>query len=158
MRWASVALLFALIGDMPVFASEVDCSERFSPGRFALRLEDGLPLAATINGFSPVYLLKRPVNMMTVGAEDPCRFVYGFDVFERANPPRVGALVAGCSGDFDGDGVRDYVVLLRRQIDGFFLPHVFLARGDTFRHQASRCATPSPLPPRCRAAWRRVRQ
>ena len=70
--------------------------------------------------------------MRPSGPEDPCELVYGFDVFEFTAATTPGALVAGCAGDFQGNGSRDYVVLLRRDVDGRYVPHVFLRRGRTF--------------------------
>jgi hypothetical protein len=51
------------------------------------------------------------------------------DVYER----RAGLLLAGCYGDFDGDGRRDYALLLASASGDKVLPHVFLARGGRYR-------------------------
>ncbi len=72
------------------------------------------------------------VVLTSSGADDPCEFVYGFDVFEFTDEQRPGALVAGCRGDFDGDGAPDYVVLLRRRTDGVKVAYALLSRGGTF--------------------------
>lgn len=111
----------------------MDCSERFPIGTFALIEKDAPFLAARPSGFSVVHILKKPLPMSSSGSEDPCEFVYGFDVFELTRATAPGALVAGCAGDFEGNDARDYVVLLRRDNDGRYVPHVFLARGGTFQ-------------------------
>jgi hypothetical protein len=131
-RAAYVAALAALISGLPCVSHAVDCSDKFPVGPFALTRENVAPLTAKVSGFSPVYLSKKPLQMKPSGAGDPCEFVYGFDVFEFSDGKQSGALVAGCSGDFDGDGVRDYVVLLRRDTDAVILAFVFFARGGTF--------------------------
>lgn len=133
MRWACAGFLLVLVVGAPGVTGAVDCSEKFPVGRYALARQDAVPLAGTVSGFLPVYLRKKPVHMRASGMEDPCQYVYGFDVFEFTDAQQPGALVAGCAGDFDGDGVRDYAVLLRRARDGAMLAHVFLARGDGFQ-------------------------
>lgn len=133
MRWAGAVVLAALIGGTPTISHAVNCAEKFSVGRYALARKDAVPLAGRATGLAPVYILKKPLEMKPVGSEDPCEYVYGFDVFEFADEKQPGALVAGCAGDFDGDGVRDYVVLLRRAADGALLAHAFVARGDSFQ-------------------------
>lgn len=132
-RWAYMISLVIVIGGTPRAVDAVDCSERFPVGRFALTQSEVAPLAAKVTGFSPVYLRKKPVQVRSSPTGDPCQFVYGFDVFEFTGGRQAGDLVAGCSGDFDADGARDYVVLLRRQTDGLYVPHIFLARGGTFQ-------------------------
>jgi hypothetical protein len=110
----------------------VDCAERFPVGRFALPQKDASLFTGYLGDFALVHLLKKPVLLPSSGSQDPCEFVYGFDVFEFTGATTPGAVVAGCAGDFRGDGAHDYVVLLRRNIDGRYIPHVFLARGRIF--------------------------
>jgi hypothetical protein len=132
----------------------VDCSERFPVGTFALAEKDVPLLTARPSGFSLVHILRKPLLMKSSGSEDPCEFVYGVDVFELTTAAAPGTLVAGCAGDFDGNGARDYAVLLRRAIDGRYIPHVFLAHGRTFRVVAlEQPATDGPawFGPYCRA-------
>lgn len=133
MRWACVGFLLVLMVGMPGISRAVDCSEKFPVGRYALARHDAVPLAGKVNGFSPVYILKKPVQMRSSGTDDPCQYAYGFDVFEFTDEKHPGALVAGCAGDFDGDGARDYAVLLRRLTDHTMLAHIFLAREDSFQ-------------------------
>jgi len=131
--WGLSAFLVVLIFVGPVRAGHaVDCSERFPVGLFALTQKDAALLSTNLSGFSVVHILKKPLPMRLPGSEDPCEFVYGFDVFEFTRASTPGALVAGCAGDFRGNGSRDYVVLLRRETDGRYVPHVFLARDRAF--------------------------
>src|SRR5260370_666266 len=106
-RSACVALLAALISGPPSVSHAVDCSDKFTVESFALTRNDAAPLVAKVNGFSPVYISKKPLLTRSSGAGDPCEFVYAFDVFELSDGKHTGALVAGCSGDFDGDVERD---------------------------------------------------
>lgn len=46
---------------------------------------------------------------------------------------RAGLPLAGCYGDFDGDGRRDCALLLASPAGDKVLPHVFLAREETHR-------------------------
>ena len=126
-------ILIALIFVGPSrLAHAVDCAERFPVGAFALTSKDVARLKGKPSGFSVVHVLKKALPMTSSGSQDPCEFVYGFDVFEFTTATTPGALVAGCAGDFKGDGSRDYVILLRRDVDGRYASHVFLTRGRTF--------------------------
>lgn len=125
--------LVVLISVGPVRVGHaVDCSERFPVGTFALTQKDTALLPVKLSGVSVVHIVKKPLPMRAPGSEDPCEHVYAVDVFEFTAGTTPGALVAGCAGDFKGNGSRDYVVLLRRDSDGRYVPHVFLARGRTF--------------------------
>jgi len=126
-----MTLLVVLVG-MPRVGHAVNCSQKFPLGSFALTPAQAVLVTGKLTGFSPIYILKKPVEIESSDGGDPCEFVYGFDVFEFTDDQRPGALVAGCSGDLDGDGARDYVVLLRRRTDGAKVAYVFLTRGDTF--------------------------
>ena len=133
MRLTCLAVLVVLLhGGMAQPSDTVDCSARFPVGRFALMAKQAGLLAGQVRGFSVVYIVKKPLLVRSSGSEDPCALVYGSDIFEFATPTTPGALVAGCVGDFQGNGSRDYVVLLRRNVDGRYSPHVFLARGRVF--------------------------
>lgn len=131
--WGLSAFLVVLISVGSARAGHaVDCSERFPDGLFALTQRDAALLSGRPSGFSVVHILKKPLPMRSSGSEDPCELVYGVDVFEFTPAATPGALVAGCAGDFRGNGSRDYVVLLRRDSDGRYVPHVFLARDRAF--------------------------
>jgi hypothetical protein len=132
-RLTGLACLAALLSELPSASQAMDCSDKFPVGSFALSRNDIAPPVGTVKGFSPVYISKKPLVMTASGTGNPCEFVYGFDVFEFSDGKRADALVAGCSGDFDGDGQRDYVVLLRRDADAARFAYAFLARGGTFQ-------------------------
>lgn len=125
-------LLVALSASVGHGMHSVDCSARYPVGAFALAERDAARVAGTASGFSLVYVRKKSLLMTASGSEDPCEFVYGGDVLEITRARTPDALVAGCEGDFRGQGVRDYVVLLRRIVDGRYVPHIFLARGRAF--------------------------
>ncbi len=130
-QWVCLTVLVVFVG-MPRVGQAVDCSQRFPLGSFALTSAQAALVAGKVTGFSPVYILKKSVEVNSSGAGDPCEFVYGFDVFEFTDEQRPDALVAGCSGDFDGDGARDYVILLTRRADRVKVAYAFLTRGGTF--------------------------
>jgi hypothetical protein len=71
-----------------------------------------------------MYLEKRRVE-----ESDPavCRYVTAYDVF-RLTSGQGSGLLAGCYGDFDGDGQRDYALLLREVGGTKVIARVFLAR------------------------------
>jgi hypothetical protein len=127
-----LVLFFVLIsGGVAGGGHAVDCSERFPVGAFTLTQKEATLLTAQLSGWSLVHILKKPLPMRSSGSEDPCELVYGFDVFEFTAATTPGALVAGCAGDFRGNGAQDYVVLLRRNVGGRYVPHVFLTPGPT---------------------------
>ena len=132
---ACLAFLTILGGAPPaVLTSDVvDCSDKFPVGSFALTRNDVASLVGKMDGFSPVYISRKSVPVKPSGAGAPCEFVYGFDVFEFTDQQHPGRLVAGCRGDLDGDGERDYVVLLRRRSDAVKVAYAFLARAGTFQ-------------------------
>lgn len=131
-RTCLIFLVVLISGGVARAGDTVDCSERFPVGTFAIAQKEAELLTGKLSGFSLVHILRKPLPMRSSGPEDPCELVYGFDVFEFTAATTPGALVAGCAGDFQGTGSRDYVVLLRRDVDGRYIPHVFLARGRTF--------------------------
>lgn len=131
-RTLLVALLILATARVCGGGPTVDCSERFPVGSFALTLADVAPLVSGMSGFRVVHILKKPLPMEKSGSGDACEFVYAGDVFELAAETAPGSLVAGCAGDFQGRGVRDFAVLLRRAGDARYVPHVFLKRGPTF--------------------------
>ncbi len=104
--------------------ASTDCAQRFAPGAYGVPATDPAVRAGllTVSGFRPIYLEKRSVE-----EADPavCDYVTAYDVFRLSyREPR--PLLAGCYGDFNGDGRRDYALLLR-SAGGEVIPHVFLA-------------------------------
>jgi len=126
------AVLVALFAVSGQGMQAVDCSARYPVGAFALPQSDAARVVGAARGFSLVHMRKKPLLMTAFGSENPCELVYAGDVFELTGAETPDALVAGCAGEFRGQGVRDYVVLLRRLVDGHYVPHVFLARGGAF--------------------------
>jgi len=138
----------------PPPARGVDCLDRFPEGRFGVPF--GHPALAGVQhpGFSPLYLMKRPVS---VEHPEDCEYVYTGDVFRLRDTPAPGALLAGCVGDFDGDGVLDVALLVKRQRDGAVVPIVARARGaghvvteiepivDPYGFAADRTTWPGPF-------------
>ena len=131
-RKGLAVLLVALSAAVGHGMQSVDCSARYPVGAFALAEGDAVRVVGAASGFSLVHVRKKPLLMTASGSEDPCELVYGGDVLELTRARTPDALVAGCEGDFRGQGVRDYVVLLRRIVDGHYVPHVFLTRGREF--------------------------
>ncbi len=110
----------------------VDCSGRFTAGAYGVPADDPAVRSGrlTVKGFTPIYLNKQPVEEAD---PEPCRYVTAYDVFQLVYESRRGLLLAGCYGDFDGDGRRDYALLLASAAGDKVLPHVFLARGGGYR-------------------------
>jgi hypothetical protein len=108
-----------------------DCAQRFAPGAYGVPATDAAVRAGllTVPGFRPIYLEKRSALEET----DPalCVYVTAYDVF-RLNYREPRNLLAGCYGDFNGDGRRDYALLLQG-VGGQVIPHVFVAVPPRYR-------------------------
>ncbi len=106
-------------------------AQRFAPGAYGVPATDPAVRAGllTVAGFRPIYLEKRSVLEET----DPalCDYATAYDVF-RLNYQEPRPLLAGCYGDFNGDGRRDYALLLQGA-GGEVIPHVFLAVPPHYR-------------------------
>ena len=80
-----------------------------------------------------------------------CRFVYAFDVFQLTQDKAADSLYAGCYGDFNADGARDYVLLLasagdrkKTRLEVFIHTHdgyraISLGQGDVGDGYIPRC-------------------
>ncbi len=115
----------------PGATATMDCAQRFAPGAYGVPVIDPVVRAGllTVAGFQPIYLEKHSVLEET----DPslCDYVTAYDVFRLSyREPR--PLLAGCYGDFNGDGRRDYALLLQRE-GGEVIPHVFVAAPPRYR-------------------------
>jgi len=112
-------------------ARAADCPGRFPEGRFGIPLTHAAVASGrlALAGYTPFYLVKRAVDIS--GPQD-CQYVGTFDVFRMVDARAPRSLLAGCIGDFDGDGVSDIALLLRRQRDGAAVPVVFRARGSGY--------------------------
>ena len=124
---ACAALVFAL-GIVAIgvgVAHAADCMDRFPESRFGIRPSHPAVAKLAREGFSSLYLVKRPI---TISRPEDCEYVYTYDVFRMIDTPAAGALLAGCVGDFDGDGHPDVALLMKRQRDGAAVPFVFRSR------------------------------
>ncbi len=115
-----------VLGSLDPVTASTDCSERFQAGSYGVPVDEPAVRAGAlaVSGFAPMYLEKRRVEV-----SDPavCRYVTAYDVF-RLTADQGSGLLAGCYGDFDGDGQRDYALLLREVGGTKVIAHVFLAR------------------------------
>ncbi len=132
MHLARLFLIFwILLLVPPPGAAATDCAQRFAPGAYGVPATDPVIRAGllTVSGFQPIYLEKRSVLQETDHAL--CDYVTAYDVF-RLSYREPQPLLAGCYGDFNGDGRRDYALLLQGA-GGEVIPHVFLAVPPRYR-------------------------
>jgi hypothetical protein len=92
-----------------------DCSKKFTIGEFGIPQADAAVVSGKLfpQGFVPVYMKKQKVEE----TPEVCRYVYAFDVFQLTPDKEADVLYAGCYGDFNADGARDYVLLLASAAD-----------------------------------------
>ncbi len=111
MHLARFLILFwiLLLVPLPAATTATDCAQRFAPGAYGVPATDPAVRASllTVPGFRPIYLEKH---------------------IDREPRP----LLAGCYGDFDSDGRRDYALLLQGA-GGEVIPHVFVAVPPRYR-------------------------
>jgi hypothetical protein len=120
-----VLVVLGIVAPAADAGQSVDCMERFPEGRFGIPLSHPAATKVMRPGFSPLYLVRQAIGSLR---PEDCQYVYTGDVFRIAVTLRAGALLAGCIGDFDGDGRLDVALLLKRQSDGLIVPFVFLSR------------------------------
>ena len=113
-----------------VHVDAADCMDRFPEGRFGISPSRPVVAKLVAPDFSPLYLVKRALS---VAQPADCRYVYTVDVFRLTDLPTPGALLAGCVGDFDGDGRPDVALLMRRARDLAVAAFVFEARGTSYQ-------------------------
>src|SRR5262249_606157 len=128
--WSVLIAVGALVASTLAHAGE--CEGRFPEGWFGIAPSHPALTNVTMPGFSPLYLVKQAV---TISRPEDCQYVYTSDVFRMVSNPVAGGLVAGCVGDFDGDGIDDVALLMRRQRDGAVIPFVF--RSGAAKHQGA---------------------
>lgn len=118
------------LGPLDPVTASTNCSERFQPGSYGVPVDEPAVRsgALAVSGFAPIYLEERKVE---VSRSADCRYVTAYDVF-RLTPVQSGGLLAGCYGDFDGDGRRDYALLLREVGGTNVKAYVFLARSPRY--------------------------
>ena len=111
-------------------AGGADCMDRFPEGRFGVSTSRPIVAKLAVPEFSPLYLVKRA---LTIARPEDCRYVYMGDVFRMTDTPTSRALLAGCIGDFDGDGRTDVALLMKRARDAAVAAFVFQARGADYQ-------------------------
>ena len=118
-----------LLALLPTALSAAECTDRFPEGRYGIPLTHSAIafVKPTLDGFSPLYVQRLPVAIATSA---DCEYVYTGDVFRLVESPT--ALIAGCTGDFNGDGQPDMALLMKRQRDGRILPVVFRSQGGRY--------------------------
>jgi hypothetical protein len=108
-----------------------ECLDRFPEGRFGVPLSHLAVVTGqlAVTGFAPLYLTKQPVH---VAEKETCDYVYPGDIFRVVESRPTGALLAGCMGDFEGDGRIAFALLMKRHRDGAVLPMVFRSRANRY--------------------------
>lgn len=129
-----------LIGLMSLFlfplpAGATDCADNFPAGRFGLSQEDPAFNSGKLvrDGFTPIFLRKGSVPLEPEKGFTDCKFVNTSNIFRLAYEKESNLLLAGCSGDFDGDGRSDYALLMQGGSKQSVESVVFLNRKDHYR-------------------------
>jgi hypothetical protein len=125
-----LAIALGVVAPSTGVAQAADCMDRFPQGRFGILPSHPAVAKLALEGFLPLYLMKQPI---TISRPEECQYVYTGDVFRMVDTRGAGALLAGCVGDFDGDGRADIALLMKRQRDGVIVPFVFRSRGDQYQ-------------------------
>lgn len=129
LAWSLIVTLGAVAFCAGV-AQAFDCMDRFPEGRFGIALSHPAVAKLVLEGFSPLFVVKQPI---TIARPEDCQNVYTGDVFRMIEARAVGTLLAGCVGDFDGDGRADFALLMKRRRDGVVVPFIFQSRGSQYR-------------------------
>jgi len=119
----------------PLPAGATDCADKFPAGRFGLSQTNPAFASGKLvrEGLAPVYLSKKSIPLEPEKGFTDCEYVYTLDVFRLAYEQQSGLLLAGCSGDFDGDGQVDYALLMQGGSKQSVESVVFLNRRDRYR-------------------------
>ncbi len=112
-KTAVLSLLFLLSVCGSAYAE--DCTRKFPAGEYGIPVSDAVLASGALpcDGLRPVYLIKRKVE----DTPELCRYVNVFDVFRLTLEKGEGRLFAGCTVDLNGDGKKDYVLLLAGNAD-----------------------------------------
>jgi hypothetical protein len=126
---AGGVVALAVLGEGTVHAE--GCLDRFPEGRFGIPLSHQAVVSGklTVEGYAPLYLTKQPMRVTEAAT---CDDVYTSDVFRLVETRGVGALLAGCVGDFEGGGRIAFALLMKRKRDNAVIPMVFRARATTY--------------------------
>ena len=108
-----------------------DCAKQFTIGEYGIPQSDSVVASRLPIGkqYKPVYMEKREVNEKP----EDCPEVYPSDVFQLHLKRHDAFLLAGCYGDVNSDGKRDYALLLRNMADDRVQLHVFIHAPDGYR-------------------------
>ncbi len=108
-----------------------DCTKKFMIGEYGIPQSDSVVASGLPHGkqYEPVYMEKREVQ----DTPELCAYVYTFDVFQLKLKREGRFLLAGCYGDFNGDGKRDYALLLRNIADETIQLRVLIQAPDGYR-------------------------
>jgi hypothetical protein len=127
---SSLIVILGVVAFSAGVAQAIDCMDRFPKGRFGIAPSHPAVAKLVADGFSPLYVVKQPIK---ISRKEDCQYVYTGDVFRMVETRVVDSLLAGCVGDFDGDGRADFALLMKRQRDGVVVPFVFQSRGSRYR-------------------------
>lgn len=107
-----------------------DCTKKFTIGEYGIPQSDsiaaGLPYGKQ---YEPVYMEKQKVD----DEPDLCRYISISQVFQLKFKREGGFLLAGCYGDFNSDGKRDYALLVKNIADKTVHLRVFIHAPDGYR-------------------------
>jgi len=108
-----------------------DCTKQFTIGEYGIPQSDSVAASDLPNGkqYKPVYMEKREVREKP----EDCPYVYPSDVFHLQLNKHDKFLFAGCYGDLNNDGKRDYALLLRNIADDTIQLRVFIRTPDGYR-------------------------
>ncbi len=130
MKKVIICCIFFLLASSGYLHAE-DCTKKFTIGEYGIPQSDSVVASGLPYGkqYEPVYLEKREVQEKL----ELCAYVYTFDVFQLRLKREGRFLLAGCYGDFNGDGKRDYTLLLRNIADETIQLRVFIHEPDGYR-------------------------
>jgi hypothetical protein len=108
-----------------------ECSKQFTIGEYGISQSDAIVTRGLSFGkqYEPMYMEKREIHEQN----EHCPDVYPSDVFALHLKRQHTFLFAGCFGDVNSDGKRDYALLLRNDADDTIQLHVFLHTPDGYR-------------------------
>lgn len=127
------SLFFLVWALAPLSAGAADCADNFPEGRFGVSQAEPAFASGKLakDGLTPLFLRKKNVPLEPGKGFTDCEFVYTSYVFRLVYEQTAGLLLAGCSGDFDGDNQTDYALLMKGKQNVESV--VFLNRGNHYR-------------------------
>ena len=130
MKKVIICCIFFLLASSGYLHAE-DCTKKFTIGEYGIPQSDSVVASGLPYGkqYEPVYMEKREVQ----DKPELCAYVSTFDVFQLKLKREGRFLLAGCYGDFNGDGKRDYALLLRNIADETIQLRVLIQAPDGYR-------------------------